>query len=61
MSIIDADDPSQMAVFPRGGDGEWIPARVTVVGGRERGRGRVEVEVWRISVSLSHTHTQILN
>lgn len=34
MSIIDCDDPSRMAVFPRGGDGEQIPARVTTVGGR---------------------------
>lgn len=58
MSVIDSDDRSRMAVFPRGGDSERIPARVTEAGGRDKGRdGGGGGGVEHISCSVSHTHT----
>ena len=57
MSIIDCDDPSRMAVFPRGR--RWAdPSQSRRCGGRDRGGdGGGGGGVEHISLSLLHTHT----
>lgn len=56
MSIIDSDDPSRMAVFPRGETVNGSQPE-SPLWGKGRDETGVEVEVRNISFSVSHTHT----